>query len=302
MTTVPGTPVPVTILHRLALGVAPVDAVTGIPLDGLVVERELPAAAGPPRLTGADPTELWPPGAALEQNRSGRYRLRYGPRVGATVTVRLRDRRRRFVPRRLAVSLWPLGMVSAVDETPGAHPVPVADRVLRPWLWPGSGYLVPHGTTGIRGRVVRADGRPLRWPRVAAVPAGTGAPDGAGTVAFGRAHGDERGEFLLVVTGVGTAPPQTPGVVDVDLLIAARPAAAAGTGGSGDAGVVPLTDLPVEPAPVPGVPPPHPSEVDKMIVFGARAPDGYVTAPRVGPVRLTLGELLVPSVPYRLTV
>jgi hypothetical protein len=288
MITVPGTAVPVEILHRLALGVEPIDALTGGPIGELVVERETVPRPGRrrPTPTGpADPTDTWPPGAMLEPSRSGRFRLRHGPGVGGTAVIRLRDRRRRYVPRRFAVTLWTLAEVAAAEQTPPGVFVAARARVLRPWLLPGAASATPRGVSGIRGRVAYPGGRPVRWARVAAVgPAGT---------AVGRAHGDERGEFLLVFTGAVTPNPLPPTTVNVDIELVfwgRRPEDAADP-------AAPPTDLPVETVPR-SANPPRPEDLDNPLLRGEVPPPSYVKG-TVRPVeRLRVGTLLVPRTPY----
>ena len=67
-------------------------------------------------------------------------------------------------------------------------------RIRRTAVYPGPAYDVISGSTGMRGRVTFG-GRPARWVRVI-VPALSGiATDPPRAVA----HGDDQGEFLLIV-------------------------------------------------------------------------------------------------------
>lgn len=113
--------------------------------------------------------------------------LFYGDRVrptaaGApipTAVLRVADPSRQFVPRRVVVHL---------AEPPPDQP---ARRVRPVHLFPGAAWpFSAHGATGIRGRVVDAAGRPRRWTRVEARMDGE---------IVGIAHGDDRGEFLLLL-------------------------------------------------------------------------------------------------------
>lgn len=92
------------------------------------------------------------------------------------INVRLMDPTRRFVPRRLSIPLT-------------APPV-----IIQPGLFPGSAYGPGERATGIRGLVLRGppgSEAPMRWCRALA-------RTGAGAI-VGRAHGDDRGEFLLLL-------------------------------------------------------------------------------------------------------
>src|SRR5262245_19534038 len=72
------------------------------------------------------------------------------------------------------------------------------NRVRRPRLFPGAAYEVASGMTGLRGTVTR-NGKPARWTRIVAR-----LPGANGTV-VGRAHGDDRGEFLLLIAPTASA-------------------------------------------------------------------------------------------------
>jgi hypothetical protein len=92
-----------------------------------------------------------------------------------------------------------------LPETDHAKPVvPLANRVVRPLMFPGAAYAVSESTTGLRGQVVR-NNAPMRWARVEARLRSTGE-------VVGTAHGDDRGEFLLIIRwrGVQTASPDDP--------------------------------------------------------------------------------------------
>ena len=181
------------VLHRAALAVECVDAVTDqLARNPVRVGRE---TAGPV--------------VDLDATAAGRFVLRHRPSLPNTVTLRLADPDRRFVPRRLRVPLWTLAEVALAEANPPGAYVPVRSRLVRAWLSPGSAYDRPGGATAIRGRVTMA-GAPVRWPRVTAL-------DGA--LPVGWAHGDERGEFLLVVADSRA---EFPATMEVDLLVRAR--------------------------------------------------------------------------------
>ena len=89
---------------------------------------------------------------------------------------------RHFVPRRLQIPL---------QERATAELDVLEKRVHRPALFPGADYPIHETATGVRGRVQRG-GLPMRWARVEARRIADGK-------VIGRAHGDDRGEFLLVL-------------------------------------------------------------------------------------------------------
>lgn len=181
---------------------------------------------------------------ALERREIGRYVLRYAPDLDDedAVVVRLVDRARRYVPRRLRIPL--------VVPMPSASPaVTLADvdaslparRMRRPFLWPGAAYPLPSGATGLRG-VVRQGGVLVPWTRVTAtLPiAGGGAP-----VVVGRARGDDRGEFLLLITPRAASGGAIPLTLALDLTIEMPPPAPAVPLNLPD----PLVRLPIESVP-----------------------------------------------------
>jgi hypothetical protein len=141
----------------------------------------------------------------------GRHVLLYARDLDdrATVDVRIFDPCRRIVPRRLRFPLA-VPQPSAVLPAPkvtlaDVDAAPLGERLRRPFLFPGAAYDVSETATGLRGRVVR-NGAPMRWARVLARLPGT-------TTVVGRAHGDDRGEFLLLVDA-GAGP-----VTDLGTLI-----------------------------------------------------------------------------------
>lgn len=263
---------PARVMQRLALAVEVPDAMTDRLADMPVrVGREIaapPGAAPPP-----DPS--WPC-RALERYGIARFKLRRGPQLPAVITLRIDDRHRRYVPRRVSITLWPEATIEAIDNNPPTGPyIPVRSRLLRIWLATGSGYPLPGGTTAIRGRVLRgaaggalSPGNPVRWPRVTAI--------GPGNVPVGWAHGDERGEFLLPIVSAGTLTP-VDAQFAVDLDVAGLPAAQAQRPDPVDR----CADLVVENVPRSSAPP-APGDLDNDLLRGRAVPPGYVTgaAPR----------------------
>jgi hypothetical protein len=257
-------------VDRLMLGIEPLDALregrvaqpVEIVLDG--VPRPFDAA-----WIEADPARAWERAlglpdatgalARIPRHDSCRHALVYRPPLASPIAIRLFDRARRFAPRRIR---YP---VPADIGTP-------SPRIRRPALYPGAAYLAGESATGLRGRVTwnqSAVGEvPVRWARVEA---------SIGGQVVGRAHGDERGEFLLLLDchagGLGDLPSPLTAVVTV-FAPAAQPALPADD---------PLGDLPLEALLA------DPDDVSP----GHKLPPGYVSsASSSRPVDFTLGRLL----------
>lgn len=267
------TPVgPAYVMHRLALAVEVLDAVTDRLADMPV--RVGYEVAEPPGATPPDP--LWPC-SPLERSGIARFKLRRGPQLPTVITLRIDDLYRRYVPRRVSITLWPEADIEAIDNIPPKGPyIPVKSRLLRIWLAPGSGYPLPGGSTAIRGRVLRgaagatlSPAKPVRWPRVTAI--------GPGNVPVGWAHGDERGEFLLPIASAGTLTPVDPQFA-VDLAVEGLPAPPEPKPDPADR----CADLVVETVPRSSAPPVLPGDLDNDQLRGRATPPGYVadTAPR----------------------
>lgn len=259
---------PALVTHRLALAVEVRDAITSRLADTPVrVGRELagPVLAG---RGGPPPDPSWPC-QDLERSGTARFKLRRGPRLPAVITLRIDDPGRRYVPRRVSITLWPQADLEAADQSPPAGPyIPVDSRLLRIWLAPASGYPLPRGATAVRGRVLRgatgvlSPDTPVRWPRLTAI--------GPGNVPVGWAHGDERGEFLLPVGSAGAMPPLN-GQFAVDIDVVGLPAATAPAPDPADR----CADLVVESVPRSAAPP-APGDLDNDLLRGRAVPVGYV--------------------------
>jgi hypothetical protein len=265
--------------QRLALGIEVVDAQRGgrvaLPLSVLLEgARDVPVARHDSCLY------------ALVYRR-GLYRPPPGPAEPALVTLRFLSGDRRFVPRRLQLRLLdPAALAAEDDADPVAgDPSLLGRRRLRKVaLFPGAGYDVGPAATGLRGRCRRAlDGAPVRWVRV---EAWTQDAFGGRVDLVGRAQGDDRGEFLLLVDpragGVGPLDlvagldlvvdvhsPPTPD--DVPLAVRAAD---------------PLWDLPVEPVTAAG-----PADA---VSLGTKIPAGSTLTSRVE--SFTLGRCLTSEV------
>lgn len=290
----------VQVLHRLALGVEPIDAFTRGPIGlGVRVGREV---AGGPRRFRAGSGPLDPLArrvdAALETNGTARFKLRHGAGLeqAQSVVVRLHDPWRRYVSRRFDLPIWTFAEVTASEEQPFDGPaphgpfIPAASRLLRPWLLPGSAYAAPRGTTGLRGRLAR-DGQPVPWPRVEAL--------GPGDVIVGRAHGDERGEFLVFVTETETLVPPL-STLDIRLVLYGPPPAAAGDG-SGPGALPaddPLAGLPLEPV-TRSQSPPVPGDLDNPLLRGQTVPATYLRQSLQQPLEIEIGRVRAISQPFQ---
>jgi len=255
----------VDVLHRLALAVQLVDSVTRLPVwRGPDVGREtawsVAAAHLPPR-RGRTPVG---PAIAFDRHSDSSFLLRHESRVVGNVTIRVSDRSRTWVPRRISLPLWSLDEVSAADQVPptGAF-VPTDARLLRAWLLPGQAYPLPRGATGFTARVMR-DGMPVRWARVEAFTT-------PGRVGWG--HGDEHGQVLVVLTERPAFP--APGTKTFQVAVRVHgpdPQAVPPMDP-----IDPLADLPTEAVPRSSNPPTA-QDLDSDLLRGLRRPASYVTA------------------------
>jgi hypothetical protein len=161
-------------VKRLALGLEPIDAGrgsrVGYPIE--VVFNE--TARGLPR----------PP---VDRHDSCLHALLYEPGLADRVALRFIEYSRRYVPRRIS---YPI--LTQAD----AESLTYQNRVRRPVLYPGAAYSAPSLHSGARGRVER-NGVPDRWARIEARMPDT-------DVLVGRAHTDDRGEFLLLIDSTGS--------------------------------------------------------------------------------------------------
>ena len=217
-------------VRRLALGLEAVDALRGarIPDDIRITFDEVPQGLPRPSIVRHD---------------SAAFALLYGPAIGDSIVIRLFDSaysvwtesrdRRRFVPRRFRVPLL------AADD---ADAQPISQRVRRPALFPGAAYDTAECVTGMRGRVTDDD-VPVRWARIQAV-------DPVSGTTVGRAHCDDRGEFLLLIdsTASGLAELSDPLELQIRVHVPTTPVV-----NTAIKAVDPLWDLPIENVPNPGL-------------------------------------------------
>jgi hypothetical protein len=237
-------------LWRLAAGIVPVSALGGappLPCVRLALERvpkphPVPAGAG---AIGDYDVGIGLP--AVARGDAGRFAITYAlPGLSSPVAVRLYDIARRYVPRRLRLPVPAQATVVTQEQAAEQPPwPPIPSRVFRPVLYPGANWGTQAGATAVRGRVLRADGSIARWARVSAVDADHGYP-------VGWAHGDDRGEFLLVLTSsdAGLFAPGS-ALAHVELTISARPVPAT-IDSPAQSRADPLWDLEVEALPPPG--------------------------------------------------
>jgi hypothetical protein len=237
-------------VRRLALGIEPTD-----PLIRSRIARRIDVALDgtpspvPRRLRdpGASPWEEPTLLARVDRHRSCRHVVLAGPGVEDPIALRLDDPTQRYVPRRLSIRLPdPLG----------------AGRRIRPTLYPGAAYGLAAGALGLRGRIVR-DGEPMRWARAEARRT-------ADDVVVGHAHGDQHGEFLLVLDQAASRGADLILPLEVQVTVFG-PDDAPLPEDFPDADTDPLWDLPVE-------------EVDltvdaEGVLAGTTRPDGFTSRP-----------------------
>lgn len=213
-------------IERLILGIEPVDAQRRAriarPIDVLL---DKPTFAAPPvtwdtALGFADPIGARP---RVPRHSSCRHALVFPPAMTSPITIRVYDRTRRYVPRRITYAV-------PADIRAAAPP----SRVRRPALFPGAAYDLAQTATGIRGRVTWSQGNelPARWVRVEARINGQ---------VVGRAHGDDRGEFLLLLRSEAGGLGDLPSPLVAQVTVFGPPGPIAVTADD------PFSDLPVEP-------------------------------------------------------
>ncbi len=259
-------------IHRLALGVEPIDAcrlqLVG-PAIRIQVEDVPRPFVVPKRRADRCVYDIGLP--ALDRHPSNRHALLYSASMKVPVTIRLFDCVRWYVPRRLQIPILTAAQVLTSERAatmPAAQPIllppqpPIEARMRRPVLYPGAAYQTDSGATALRARVFR-QGQPLRWARVEG-------RDPASNLLLGRAHSDDRGEFLLIIGSVATpgsvATLADPVPVEVSVF-GPNAAPAPDPGRATD----PLWDVPLEVASFPGDPDP--------VSSGEVLPTGYVPSP-----------------------
>ncbi len=278
--------------HRLALGIQWLDALTGAPVAGdwvndleaigtrralwrferhaqarqavrhagrLAKVLRLAAAdkvATPPVDVADDPTNFVVRAFARRDPRHADYRTDNDPR--------------QYVPRRL--SLTPV-------QSGGVPPSSLAN-IRTAWLWPGATYPLAANASAIRGCIRRgaslASALPAAWARVVVTRPGAGVADFASETPLAWAHGDDRGEFLVVL-GTQAVPGGVilPATMALRLWVFLAPAV---TLDAAD----PLASLPLE---VAG------SDPLNEVLSGRAIPAGYVMQPDFVDITLPPGVL-----------
>jgi hypothetical protein len=238
-------------IYRLRVGVEVLDALgSPPPLAGIQLHLEQvprPHAVERDRLGFAlDGIGL----PAVHRTLSGRFAVLFGDGRTTPLAVRIVSSDRRYVPRRLHIPAPLEADVVAEEHAHGIPPFPPrTDLRRRPVLFPGAAYATQAGATVVRGRVVQADGTPVRWTRVVARPEADDLP------VLGRARGDDRGEFVLVLASTN-AQLGAPLSLDttVRVVVTARPHPAVDTPAASTDD--PLWDCPIEDLEAAGAPDP----------------------------------------------
>lgn len=209
--------------HRLALGVQWLDALSQLPASGALI-NELERIGLRPLVQRCEAHPLgrqalrWagrlakllkiaaaekiatPPATPADDQTLLALRC-FAQRNSQTDTYRSELDPRQYVPRRLA--LLP-------QQNDGEPPANISN-IRQAWLWPGANYPLGANTTAIRGRVLKgatlATATSVPWARVVVtLPANIATPaDFDNETKVGWGHGDDRGEFLVVL-GVDAVP------------------------------------------------------------------------------------------------
>lgn len=210
--------------HRLALGLHWTDALAGAPAQG--TWHALLEKLGPYAMNLAFDSH----GAARHALRNaGLLQKRFALALGggdARCAVRVyaaaphSPRSPQVYQRALDPRLYVPRRIRFTPVAEGAGPAATPANIRQPWLWPGSAYPLPGNATAVRGRVLRgadlASAAPVPWVRmVATVPASETVFDDAQPA--GYAHGDDRGEFVLVLDSRAVGGAALAGTVEVRL-------------------------------------------------------------------------------------
>lgn len=269
---------------RLAVGIEVVDAVRGDPADVEIAWENVPRPVAPVTYESFPPA--YDVGVGLPRlprgSRPGRFRLAFTPETTPLSPARVRviDSCRRYVPRRLRIPFTSLADV-ITEEGTGARPAPRGRLI---GVFPGAAFPVEGASTGIRGRVVDGAGAPVRWVRAEARHPVRG-------TRLGYAHGDDRGEFLLLLDTPASTLDAPAGLrFPVEVLVEALPAAAPMPPPlTGDPLADPLGDLVPEVLPAIGAP--------DAVSSGDQTPAAF-TRSVTATVQCGLGRLISPAQPF----
>jgi hypothetical protein len=233
--------------ERLLLGVELVDALSRLRVTERVRvvrevgRRQLPRALRLDARRIVDGTEGH---VALLRHESCVYSLFVGEltrerRVAggglpAELVLRVSDPQRRYVPRRVRVDLTlPLPIYLMTRALPGQPPTSGVE------LCPGAAAPLQSRSTIAHG-VIRAVGASARWARLEARLRGPGPGRGA---LVGVAHGDDRGEYSLVVDARAGTVGTLPTTLDLELGVSLHdPSPVSAATRDGD----PFWDLPID--------------------------------------------------------
>jgi hypothetical protein len=259
-------------MHQLALGIEFIDPVRGRGLMHPVrvdIERAIPHEMKRPAdpYCAAQSNGRVP--CSLCRHPSGRYALLYSPGIGNQLIVRIYDHCRFYVPRRLQVPLLTLEQL----EIPAQRDPSLRRRLLA--LFPGAAYDHCGMATGLRGRVLR-NGQPMRWAWIEAR-----LPENDALV--GRARGDDRGEFLLLLAPGAAPASDLTRTIQVRISVAG-PSVAPVPSQVDIPGQDVFWDLPLEVLPAPGL--------ADDVALGDALPAGYVTMSAVQTVEMEIGRML----------
>lgn len=227
----------VEIIHRLALGIEPIDAHYRRRLSYPIQLRY-------------DAEQLDLPRPPIDRHLSNLFSLRYQPGVTTPIDVRAFDLadphydpkydRRRIVPRRLRIPILSRSDVEAQEQIDRLQ---FRRRIRRPLFFPGAAYEASLTATALRGRVLR-NNRPMRWARVVARLAGQ-------PLVVGRAHGDDRGEFFLLINANAVTGSTLPDPLNIDVSVNG-PTVVPAPNPPNQPEFDPLWDLPLETLAAPG--------------------------------------------------
>jgi hypothetical protein len=231
----------------------------------------------------------------VPRHPSCRFALVYEPDRGwASIDVRLLDAKERIAPRRLRIPLVDLGNP---EDLAVLDALPVGRRARFPAFYAGAAYDVSERATGLRGRVVISDGGtppkrvPVRWPRVEARRAGLQDP-------IAWAHGDQHGEFLLILPPESIPQPavELPGTLTLQITAYGRRTPPVSPPPMLVQRADPLWDLPLEQLAAPGVSP------DTDLVSQGRAIPGEYDGSITQSVTFTYSQIISRGVlPFDIT-
>ena len=266
-------------IHRLAMGLEPLEATRGGRLTHPVwvdIEGVLPWLPGWERRSPQMFRRFARFGASTpvaSRHDSCLHAVLYQPGLSNAIDLRIYERNRRYVPRRFRAPL--VSLQEVLDAEDRGEAIPARQRARRPVLFPGAAHDVHLQATGMRGRVLR-EGSPMRWARVEAFLNTAAAP------LLSRAHGDDRGEFLLLLPPEASLVSVLADPISVRVVIHG-PENVPAPASPKLPGLDRYWDLPLEELPPPGGP--------DHVASGEQLPAGYVEgASRV--VEFQLGRIM----------